>query len=81
MLHESNWKKKDLHNSLTRRQPLGIRFLDPGFEQDHLTTLEYGNDMSIKEMHKIDGTMLIDYIKLPPKKESDFRNAIHKVMN
>ena len=74
-------KKKDLHNSLTRRQPLGIRFLDPAFEQDRLTTLEYGNDMSIKEMHKIDGTMLIDCIKSPPKKESDFRNAIDKVMN
>ena len=73
-------EKKDLHNSLTRRQPLGIRFLDPAFEQDRLTTLEYGNDMSIKEMHKIDGTMLINCIKSPPK-ESDFRNAIDKVMN
>ena len=74
-------EKKDLHNSLTRRQPLGIRFLDPAFEQDRLTTLEYGNDMCIKEMHKIDGTMLTDCIKSPPKKESDFRNAIDKVMN
>ena len=74
-------EKKDLHNSLTRRQPLGIRFLDPAFEQDRLTTLKYGNDMSIKEMHKIDGTMLTDCTKSPPKKESDFRNAIDKVMN
>ena len=74
-------EKKDVHNSLTRRQPFGIRFLDPAFEQDHLTTLEYGNDMSIKEMHKTDGTMLIDCIKPPPKKELDFRNAIDKVMN
>ena len=73
-------KKKDLHNSLTRRQPLGIRFLDPAFEQDRFTTLEYVNDMSIKEMHKIDGTTLINCIKSPPK-ESDFRNAIDKVMN
>ena len=74
-------EKRDLHNSLTRRRPLGIRFLDPAFEQDRLTTLEYGNDMSIKEMHKIDGTMLTDCTKSPPKKESDFRNAIDKVMN
>ena len=74
-------EKKDLHNSLTRRQPLGIRFLDPAFEQDRFTTLGYGNDMSIKEMHKIDGTTLINCIKSPPKKESDFRNAIDKVMN
>ena len=55
-------EKKDLHNSLTRRQPLGIRFLDPTFGQDRLTTLEYGNDMSVKEMHKIDGTMPISCI-------------------
>ena len=74
-------EKKDLHNSLTRRRRLGIRFLDPAFEQDRLTTLEYGNDTSIKKMHKIDGPMLIDCIKLPPKNESDFRNAIDKVMN
>ena len=66
---------------MTRRQPLGIRFLDPAFEQDRLTTLEYGKDTSIKEMHKIDGTMLSDCIKLPLKKESDFRNAIDKLMN
>ena len=66
---------------MTRRQPLGIRFWDPAFEQDRLTTLEYGNDMPIKEMHKTDGTMLIDCIKSPPKKELDFRNAIDKVMN
>ena len=38
-------------------------------------------DMSIKKMDKMDGTMLIDCIKLPLKEESDFRNAIDKVMN
>ena len=64
-------EKKDLHNSLTRRRRLGIRFLDPAFEQDRLTTLEYGNDMSIKEMHKIDGTMPVSYthLTLPTNRE------------
>ena len=66
---------------MTRRRPLGMRFLDPAFEQDRLTTVENGNDMSITKMDKMDGTMLIDRIKLPLKEESDFRNAIDKVMN
>ena len=55
--------------------------MDPAFEQERLTTHEYGNDMSVKKMHKMDGTMLSDCIKLPLKKESDFRNAIDKLMN
>ena len=52
-------EKKDLHNSLTRRQPLGIRFLDPAFEQDRLTTLEYGNDTSIKHVYKVGTAVLM----------------------
>ena len=80
LLDESNWKKRP-SQQLDKKTTLWYKILDPAFEQDHLTTLEYGNDMSVKEMHKIDGTMLTDCIKSPPKKESDFRNAIDKVMS
>ena len=57
------------------------RFFDPEYEQERLSTHDYGNDQSVKKMHKMNGTMLIDCMELPLHKESDFRKAIEKVMS
>ena len=52
----------------------------PLYEEERLRTHDYAVETQIKEMRKMNDTMLIDCVQLSLQRETDFRKAIDIVM-